>query len=244
MPNEVLFLLWTLLVVTGVLLAFRWGRVALYGVIGVYIVLANIFVAKQISLFGLAATGGNSLYGAIFLATDLINEYWGKREAQRAVAFGWLCAFGYLLASQAFLLFEPSADDFVHEGMRQLFSLTPRIVIGSLIAYLISQTHDVFAFSALKARTGGRHLWLRNNLSTAVSQLLDSVVFALIAFAGVFPWPVVVQIVLTTYVLKLIVSVLDTPFIYLSRRFQPGELRVSATPAQASARSGARDLSE
>ena len=90
MTNELLFLLWTLIAVSGVLVAFSiGGRAALYGVIGIYIVLANIFVAKQITLFGMAATGGNSLYGALFLATDLLSEYWGKREARRAVWFGW-----------------------------------------------------------------------------------------------------------------------------------------------------------
>lgn len=229
MSNEVLFGIWTVVVIAGVLAAFRYGgRPALYGVIGVYIVLANVFVTKQITLFGLAATGGNALYGALFLATDLLSEYWGKKEAQRAVWFGWACAFTFLVASQVFILFHPSVDDFVDPAMRTLFSLTPRIVVGSLIAYIISQTHDVFAFHFWKKRTNGRHLWLRNNASTLVSQLIDSAIFSTIAFLGVFPFGVVVQIAVTTYLLKVIVALVDTPFIYLSRRAKPVELRVAA----------------
>lgn len=224
MPNEILFLLWTLMAVGVVLGAFRTGRIALYGVIGVYIILANVFVTKQITLFGFAATGGNSLYGAIFLATDLLNEHWGRKEAQRAVLFGWACALFYLVATQVFLWFQPSGEDFAHGPMSDLFALAPRIVAGSLLAYILSQTHDVIAFSSWKRRTEGRHLWLRNNASTLVSQLIDSVIFTLVAFFGVFPTSVLVQIVVTTYLLKVIVAALDTPFLYLSRRFRPREL--------------------
>jgi len=224
--NELYFIIWTLIVISGVLLAFRlFGRAGLYGVIGVYIVLANIFVVKQISLFGLAATGGNSLYGALFLATDLLNEYWGKKEAQRAVWFGWGCALLFLIATQAFVIFQPSGDDFADPSMRELFALTPRIILGSLIAYLVSQTHDVFAYQMWLKRTSGKHLWLRNNASTVVSQLLDSIIFSSVAFLGVFPTLTVFQIAATTYLLKVIVAGLDTPFMYLSRRFLPSELR-------------------
>lgn len=225
MSNELLFILWTVISVSGVLAAFRlWGRAGLFGIIGVYIVLANIFVLKQITLFGLAATGGNSLYGAIFLATDLLNEYWGEREARKGVWFGWTAALLFLVATQFFVLFTPSGDDFAHGSMELLFGLTPRIVAASLIAYAISQTHDVIAYQMWKRRTGGRYLWLRNNASTWVSQLLDSAVFASVAFVGVFPLGVVGQIIVTTYLLKVLVAALDTPFLYLSRRWKPREL--------------------
>lgn len=228
MTNELLFIFWTLIAVSGVLAAFSMGgKAALYGVIGVYIVLANIFVAKQITLFGLAATGGNVLYGALFLATDLISEYWGKREARKAVWFGWVAAFAFLISTQVFLLFSPSGDDFVDPAMRTLFDLTPRIVIGSLIAYIVSQSHDVFAFHFWKQRTNGKHLWLRNNASTVVSQLIDSLLFSFVAFYGVFPMAVVIQIAISTYLLKVIVAVLDTPFMYLSKRILPSELHSS-----------------
>ncbi|MBD3166479.1 queuosine precursor transporter [bacterium] len=223
--NEILFLLWSVVVIGAVLAAFRFGKPALYGLLAMYIVLANTFVAKQITLFGLAATGGNALYGAVFLITDLISEYWGKRQAARAVLFGFLASVGFLLASRAFLLFVPSGDDFVHPAMATLFSLTPRIVFASLAAYALSQSFDVWFFHYWKVRTEGKKLWLRNNLSTAAAQAIDSVVFSTVAFFGIFPTGVVLQIALTTYLLKLIVAALDTPFIYLSRRFKPGELK-------------------
>ena len=225
MTNVFLFFAWTIVVIFGVLAAFRFfGKVGVYGVLGIYIILANLFVVKQITLFGVAATGGNSLYGAMFLATDLISEYWGKKEAHKAVWFGWIAALTFLIATQVFLLFVPSSEDFADGPMRSLFALTPRIVAASLVAYLISQTHDVFAYHMWMKRTQGRHLWLRNNASTWVSQLIDSIVFSSIAFLGVFPLPVVLEIAVSTYFLKIIVAALDTPFIYLSKRWLPVEL--------------------
>lgn len=225
MSNEVLFILWTLISITGILAAFRLGgKLALFGMVGVYIVLANIFVTKQITLFGYAATGGNALYGALFLATDLINEHYGRKEAQKAVWFGWASAFLFMVTSQAFLIFTPSANDFVHDAMKTIFALAPRIVIASLIAYIISQTHDVVAYNMWRKKTAGKHLWLRNNASTAVSQLIDSLLFALVAFWGLFDAKVLFEIVATTYFLKLLVAAMDTPFMYLSYRFRPKEL--------------------
>ena len=102
-----------------------------------------------------------------------------------------------------------------------IFGFMPRVVLASMAAYLVSQWHDVWAFNFWKKKTGGRFLWLRNNLSTLVSQLLDSVIFCVIAFVGVFESGVWVQILVTTYVFKVIVAVLDTPFIYLARKVVP-----------------------
>ena len=100
----------------------------------------------------------------------------------------------------------------------------PRIVIGSLLAYLISQLHDVWAFDFWKVRARGRFLWLRNNASTMVSQALDTVIFCSVAFWGLFELSDFFQILFTTYVLKFVVAAADTPFIYLARRLKAPDL--------------------
>jgi len=94
----------------------------------------------------------------------------------------------------------------------------PRIAFASLVAYVASQNHDVWAYHFWKRKTNGRFLWLRNNASTMVSQLIDSVVFCVIAFWGAFPFAVFLQILATTYLFKWLVALFDTPFIYLGRR--------------------------
>jgi len=228
MSNEIIFFIQTVVSLALVLIAFRLGKTWLYALIAVNYVLANIFVTKTITLFGLEATGGNVLYGAIFLSTDLLSEYYGKEAAKRGVFIGLGATIFYLVMSQFILIYKASPNDWgAAQGMEAIFSFAPGIVLASLTAYLISQLHDVWAFHFWKERFQGRLLWARNNFSTIVSQLIDSVVFATLAFSvfprlfmepeGVLPMDVVWQIVLTTYVLKLLVAVIDTPFIYFSK---------------------------
>ncbi len=226
MSNELLFIIQTIIGLAFTLVAFSMGRNWLYGYIAVCIVLANIFVTKQITLFGIPATGGNVLYGSIFLATDLLAEHFGKREARQAILLGFGAALFYLIMSQFILKFSPSPDDWgAAEGMATIFDFAPAIVLASLMAYLISQFHDIWAFHWIREKTGGRYLWLRNNGSTWVSQLIDSVVFSILAFlvlpilfpsAEALPFDIVVGIIISTYFLKILVAAIDTPFIYLS----------------------------
>ena len=197
-----------------VLLAFRLGKVWLVGIICANVILMNIFVVKGMYLFGLAATGGNVLYASIFLATDLLCEHYGKKEAMRAVRIGFFVSIFFLIMSQFILRFIPADYDFAQGAMKTLFTLTPRIVLGSMAAYLVSQHLDVWLFNKIKEKTQGRMLWLRNNGSTFVSQLVDSAIFTVIAFAGVYP---LLELIVFTYIIKIIVAVLDTPFMYFSK---------------------------
>jgi len=222
--NEVLFLVMTIIGLIFTLFSFRMGITWLYGYVAIAIILANIFVTKQITLFGLAATGGNVMYGTIFLATDLLSEHYGKAFARKAVFIGFFAAIVYLVMSQFIVSFIPAGYDTVQSGMQSIFSFAPRIILASLIAYLVSQLHDVWIFHLIKEKTHGRKLWLRNNGSTWLSQLIDSLTFSLVAFAGTFDWSVILQIIISTYLLKVFIAALDTPFIYLSYRFKSLEI--------------------
>jgi queuosine precursor transporter len=221
-------LLWFLFLIlnlsAGLVLFALFKKTGLLAMIIVSIIACNIQVTKTIELFGLVATLGNVMYAGIFWATDVISEVYGKRDAKRAVWVGFASLLLATASMQVALLFEPHSSDFVDPALKTVFGLLPRIAGASLAAYLLSQFHDVWAFHFWRKRTGTRYLWLRNNLSTLVSQALDSIVFSFGAFLGVFSVDVVLQIVLTTYLLKFIVAALDTPFIYaavaLSRRWQ------------------------
>ncbi len=210
-----------LLDLSMVLVVFRlFGKSGLLGLIVFNLILCNIQVLKTVQLFGLTTTLGNVLYGSVFLATDILSEFYGKEEARKGVLLGFMTlvmATGYMQIS---LLYTPAADDWVQPHLEAIFGFMPRVALASLLAYLVSQHHDVWAYHFWKSKTQGRMLWLRNNASTMVSQGLDSVIFCLVAFWGVFPWPVVMEILLTTYLLKFIVAVADTPFIYLARRMR------------------------
>jgi len=123
------------------------------------------------------------------------------------------------------LLFQPLDDEFsreTHNSLSHIFSFMPRIVLASLIAYFVSQRHDVWAYHLWKRFFPERkHIWIRNNLSTMVSQLIDSLLFTFLAFYGVFEMPILWEILLTTYLLKWLVAAADTPFVYLATRIHP-----------------------
>ena len=217
--NETLWILFALVDLTMVLVVYRiFGKVGLYGLMVFNLLLCNIQVLKTVELFGLTTTLGNVLYASVFLATDLLSEFYGKAEARKGVLLGFVALVMMVVYMQIALLFQPAADDFAQPHLTALFGFMPRIALASMAAYLVSQLHDVWAFHAIKERTGARLLWLRNNASTMVSQLLDSVIFCFIAFWGMFPTNVFLEILFSTYIIKVVVAGLDTPFIYLAKR--------------------------
>ena len=215
-------LLWTGFVLANLgltLLVFRFfGRYGLYAIIVTAVITANIQVVKTVEVFGFVSTLGNILYGSIFFATDILTEVYGKRAARRGVWLGFIGMALMTLWMQFGIKFIPHASDFSQEAFLTIFGLMPRIAAGSMTAYLVSQHHDIWAFLFWKRKTKGRFLWLRNNASTLVSQAIDSVIFCTIALWGVFDNNTWLQILVSTYFIKLFVAVIDTPFIYLAKR--------------------------
>ncbi|MEW5725614.1 MAG: queuosine precursor transporter [Thermodesulfobacteriota bacterium] len=224
-PNELIWVSFLVLDLLAAVLVFRlFGRHGLYGLIVMNIIICNIQVMKIVKLFGLTTTLGNILYASIFFATDILGEMYGKNEARRGVWIGFVMLVLATVYMQVALLFTPDRNDLMHPVLARLFAMYPRVAAASLLAYLVSQLHDVWAFEFWKLRTRGRHLWLRNNASTMVSQALDTVVFCSVAFWGLFPWSDFLQILLTTYLLKFLVAVADTPFIYLAKALKAPDL--------------------
>ncbi|MCF7945348.1 MAG: queuosine precursor transporter [Spirochaetia bacterium] len=228
MVNELLWLLLLLFNFLSIIVCYRiWGKSGLYVWIPIATIAANIQVTKTIELFGIEATLGNIVYATSFLATDILNENYDKKSASKAVGIGFFSLIVFTISMNLALLFIPSSSDFVHESMSNIFSILPRIVAASLIAYAVSQLHDVWSYDMWKRRKPSkRYIWLRNNASTLVSQLLDSIIFTTIAFWGVFSGNVLLEITITTYVLKVIVAAADTPFIYIAQKWkESGKIR-------------------
>ena len=222
MGSEILFnnLLWIAFIVLDLSFAiviYRFfGKFGLYVIIVASVITANIQVLKIVQLFGSVATLGNVLYGSIFFATDILSEVYGKKAARRAVWLGFIGMVLMTIWMQIGLKFIPDISDFSQDSLSLIFTLMPRIAAGSMIAYIVSQHHDIVSFHFWKNKTKGRFLWLRNCASTMVSQAIDSVIFCTIALWGLFDISIWLQILATTYVLKWIVAVMDTPFIYIA----------------------------
>lgn len=220
MQNEILWLVMLLTNFLLIILAYRlFGKWGLIMWIPISVIVANIQVIQTVKLFGLVATLGNIVYASSFLVTDILSENYGKKEAQKAVWIGFFSLISMTLLMNLALQFKPFAGDefaaVAHDATSTIFSLMPRIAIASLAAYLLSQRHDVWAYHFWRKRFSKENqIWLRNNLSTMVSQLIDSVVFVAIAFWGVYEWNVLLEIFVTTYILKWVVAAADTPFVY------------------------------
>nr|VFJ91262.1 MAG: hypothetical protein BECKLFY1418A_GA0070994_10155 [Candidatus Kentron sp. LFY] len=221
MTNETLFILTTLIDLIFVLFAFRMGKSWVVGIIVMNLIMVSCFAGKLIPIFGFVTNAANVFYAAIFLATDALTEHHGKNEGYRSVLIGFMCIMLFVVLGQSTLLFSTvELTQQVSDAMQTVFGAVPRIAAASMIAYLIAQNFDVWFYHFLQDKTKKKYLWLRNNVSTATSQLIDSVVFFTIAFYGIMPNTQLLEVILTGYAIKLIVAALDTPFIYLTYKIK------------------------
>lgn len=227
--NQELWWLLTLIVdLSAALLLYRlFGRVGLVAVVVFSLLLANIQGPKLTIIFGLQTSMGVILYSSIYFATDLLSEKYGRAEAQRAVLIGFSVSVLLVLMTQIGLQFAPSTNpktaEFaasVHGAMATLFDYTPRFVAGSLLAYLISQSLDVWVFHKIKNATNGKHLWLRNTGSTLISQAVDTLIYGVVVWWGLVDFVTAMQLAAAKYVFKFLIAVIDTPFIYLARSWK------------------------
>ena len=181
------------------------------------LLVANVVAGKVVDLFGFIVPSAVVAYGITFLCTDVINEIWGKEQAQKTVMLGLKVQLASTVLILLAIWLPPAvfATDF-NIAFKTVLSQNVRVVFASLTAYTISQAHDVISFNFWRKRTNGKHKWLRNNASTLVSQIIDTAIFITIAFWGLVPnllWMIISQ-----YVVKAIIALLDTPFFYLLTR--------------------------
>jgi uncharacterized integral membrane protein (TIGR00697 family) len=199
-----------------------FGKTGLFVWIAVASIIANIQVNKSIELIGLTATLGNSVYGSIFLATDILNEKYGAKEANRSVVFGFSSSIVMLVTMSLSLLFIPSVNDYAQDSLITLFNPAIRIVLGSLLAYLVAQFLDIKLFNVIKRKLpSNKYMWVRNNVSTILSQGVDTLIFVTIAFLFVYEASILLQIYASTFILKVIIALIDTPFLYIAKKIKP-----------------------
>jgi len=176
---------------------------------------ANVVASKVIMLFGFTAPAGIIVYPVTFMVTDVVSEVYGKGKATRVVWTGFAMMILLLIITRVAILLQPAPFYRQQEAFNQVFSASSRIIIASLIAYLASQSCDVALFHFWRNVTNTRYLWIRNNLSTMTSQLVDTVLFILIAFYGIYNLSDCLRLIGGQYLFKFVFAILDTPFVYL-----------------------------
>ncbi len=227
--NELLLIITLLISFGGTLLFLKvFGKGGLFAWIGIATVFANIEVTIVVHAFGMDQTLGNTLFAATFLATDILSEIYGKKEATKGVLAGIFTSLTFIVLSFMWVHYIPAESDWASDFVHGLFSNTPRMLISSLLAYAISEWVDVFLYHAwwnLTEKKTGSHtkmLWFRNNFSTLISQFVNIVIFNFGAFLGIYTFKELVGITAACYVIYVATSLLDTPFIYLARKIAKG----------------------
>lgn len=224
MHNEILLILSLLITFSVVLVLFKlFQEQGLYLWTIVATIAANIEVLIVVDAFGMEMTLGNILFASTFLVTDILSELYGKKSAQTAVYLGIATSVIFILISQSWLLYVPNESDFASPAIRTVFSNTPRLMVVGIVVYVIVQLFDVWAyhkwwaFTSKKFGDRKKFLWLRNNGSTLVSQLLNTVLFTWGAFFGTHDTATLISIAISSYVIFVVTSLADTPFVYLAR---------------------------
>ncbi|RDI71688.1 queuosine precursor transporter [Halopelagius longus] len=208
------------------------GQVVLIGLFVTALVTAQLSASKLLA-FGLPLSlpvtgdsvvlpGAALAYALTFFASDCYSELYGRRAAQVMVNVGFAMNF-VLLALVWGTIFAPAADPEFGAQFRSVIAPGTNIVVGSLLAYVVSQNWDVVVFHRIREATGGSMLWLRNIASTATSQAIDTVIFVTVAFlvaptvlgfGEAVPTGVALSLIVGQYLLKLLIALVDTPFVY------------------------------
>ena len=180
---------------------------------------ANITAVKIIAVGSEGIDAGIIAYPLTFLISDVLSEVYGRKTTTKIIWIGFFS--NLLMITMLFIAGQLPAASFWNEqdSYNKILGSVPRIVFASMIAYLVSQNHDVMAFEMWKKITKGKFLWLRNNASTIVSQGIDTFLFVFIAFSGVYSINEMWNMIWITYLIKIGVAFVDTPFVYLLVKF-------------------------
>jgi uncharacterized integral membrane protein (TIGR00697 family) len=225
MPNELLIILSFIVIYGGVVAFYRFfGKGGLLAFNVLATILANIEVLILVRAFGVEMTLGNVLFASTFLITDILSENHSRKDANKAVVISTICSVVFIVISQMWLMYTPSENDWASGSIHTIFSSTPRIVCASLLVYLISQLTDVWLYHKwwdwCRRRFGDERkgLWIRNNGSTMISQLLNTFLYTIFAFYGTYEIPTLISIFLSSYAIYFIICLIDTPVVYWCRQ--------------------------
>lgn len=177
------------------------------------LVISNVIAVKVISIGKLIGPAAVICYAITFAISDTLAEIWGKERTKYIVNLGFIAALVSGIMIKLGILLPAAPFWELQNEYELILGSSTRIIIASMIAYITSQYHDVWAFHFWKNKTKGKHLWIRNNLSTMVSQLIDTVIFIVVAFYGT--GAPIMSMIIGQYIIKLIIAIIDTPLVYL-----------------------------
>ena len=178
------------------------------------VLISNVASTKFVKLGPFSFDGGTILFPISYIFGDILTEVYGYRRSRRVIWTGFACA---ALMAGVFALVGvlPAAEGWENQAAYQaILGSTPRIVLGSLVAFFAGEFSNSFVLAKMKIWTRGRWLWTRTIGSTLVGEGVDSLLFVIIAFAGTIPWPLLWATVVSNYVFKSGMEALMSPVTY------------------------------
>lgn len=194
------------------------GKEGLIGWIGVASIMANLLLVKSVDLLGIEATLGNVLFASNFLATDMLTENYGYKEAKKGVKFGIFAVLFFMIATQYALKFIPNGQDVAQSSFELLFGFIPRISIASMSLFAVSNFIDIKMYEWLRVKTNGKMMWLRNNICTILSNGGENFLFYFIAFGGLMSTGLILSMAVSATIIEILIALCDTPFLYISKK--------------------------
>lgn len=178
------------------------------------VIISNIQTMKLIDFMNITISLGNISYGAIFLTIDILNENYGKKTTNEAIRISFVVMIIFTVTMKLFLMYVPNEIDSTQNSFLIIFNYMPRVTIGSLTAYYISQICDSSIYSFLKRKFN--KIWISNNVSTFINQVIDTIIFCIISFAFNLSTKDVFSLAISMIIFKWIIAILDTPFMYIA----------------------------
>ena len=180
----------------------------------VILILSNITSTKILSLGWFSFDGGTILFPLAYIFGDVLTEVYGYARARRVIWIGFMMNLLMVIIFWIVQKLPPAMDWRNQAAFEAILGVVPRIVLGSLCAYLLGEFMNSYVLAKLKIKTRGKFLWLRTIGSTIVGQFFDTTIFLLIAFAGVLPWNLLLVVWISNYIFKILVEVILLPVTY------------------------------
>lgn len=210
-------LIFHILLVGGItLIAFRFGKEILISWISLLAVTSNLFILKEINLFGLNATCTDSLAVGYLLGVNLIQEFFGKKEAKKTIWIAFFTAIAFLILSCFHMAYIPDHVDDSHDHYRFILYPIPRVIFASLLSFFLVQFFDLSFFSFLRKKTAGKYFPFRAFISAFFCEVLDTILFSYLALYGIHSD--IKELILVSFGIKAITLIIATPFFIFSKK--------------------------
>ncbi len=216
MINELLFFIHVATVSFGALFFARLGKTALITYISLLFLAANIFVIKQINLFNFCVTTADAFIVGISFSCNLLQEFWDKKYARSAIWISFASCVAYMVIAKIIVTYQPAEVDDTQIHFMHITANTVRITLASLIAYLITQTIDIYLYGIIKNATKGKFFVARNYFALTMSQFVDTVLFSFLGLYGIVAN--IFDVLILSFALKILAIAFMTPFLMVAKK--------------------------